>query len=137
MIETRRLKNVVIFVQTILSFVLSKLKISTMILHGNMEMLQLKIFENMKSQSEKRINQNYTSTFSTIADSLVCIRNSLSLNCRMFPIKTLYQFEKDSFVGPSTSVIKSFNTFQKNSVNPKKIYLHSFPLLTSASLQNL
>ena len=32
----------------------------------------------------------------------------------MFLIKTLYQFVKDSFVAPSTSVIKSFNIFQKN-----------------------
>ena len=48
MIETRHLKNVVIFVQTILSFVLSR-KISTTILHVTMEMLQLKIFENMKN----------------------------------------------------------------------------------------
>ena len=42
MIETRRLKNVVIFIQTILSFVLSrKIVISTTTLHGNMEMLQI------------------------------------------------------------------------------------------------
>ena len=31
-------------------------------------------------------------TFSTIAKNLVCIRNSLSLNCQMFLIKTLYKF---------------------------------------------
>ena len=49
MIETRRLKNV-IFIQTILSFVLSR-KIMNIynILHGNMEILQLKIFENVKN----------------------------------------------------------------------------------------
>ena len=52
-------------------------------------------------------------TFSTIANNLVCIRNSLSLNCRMFLIKTLYQFVKDSFMAPSTSVIKNLNTFHK------------------------
>ena len=55
----------------------------------------------------------------------------------MFLIKTLYQFVKDSFVAPSPSVIKSSNIFQKNSVYPKKFYLHSFLLLTSTSLQNL
>ena len=37
----------------------------------------------------------------------------------MFLIKTLYQIVKDSFVAPSTSVIKNFNIFQKNSVYPK------------------
>ena len=31
-------------------------------------------------------------TFSTIANNLVCIQNSLSLNCCMFLIKMLYQF---------------------------------------------
>ena len=34
----------------------------------------------------------------------------------MFLIKTLYQFAKDSFVAPSTSIIKSPNILQKNSV---------------------
>ena len=34
----------------------------------------------------------------------------------MFLIKTLYQFAKDSFVAPSTSIIKSSNILQKNSV---------------------
>ena len=50
MIETRRLKNLVIIFQTILSFVLPRKIINiTTILHGNMEMLQSKIFENMKN----------------------------------------------------------------------------------------
>ena len=50
MIETRRLKNVVIFIQAILNFVLSRKIINTAtILHGIMEMLQIKIFENMKN----------------------------------------------------------------------------------------
>ena len=39
----------------------------------------------------------------------------------MFLIKTLYQFVKDSFVAPSTSVIKNSNIFQKNSVYPKNL----------------
>ena len=50
MIEMRRFKNVVILIQTFLSFVLSrKLQISAKTLHRNMEILQLKIFENMKN----------------------------------------------------------------------------------------
>ena len=50
MIETRRLKNVVIFIQAILNFVLSRKIINTAtILHRIMEMLQIKIFENMKN----------------------------------------------------------------------------------------
>ena len=34
------------------------------------------------------------------------IRNSLSVNCRMFHMKMLHRFVKDSFVVPSISVIK-------------------------------
>ena len=33
----------------------------------------------------------------------------------------LYQFVKDSFAAPSTSVIKNSNIFQKNSVYPKNL----------------
>ena len=51
MTEAHRLKKAVIFIQTILSLVLS-----TMILYGVMEMLQLKIFENMKKYSTKVTN---------------------------------------------------------------------------------
>ena len=62
-------------------------------------------------------------TFSTIANNLVRIRNSLSLNCRTFLIKTLYQFVKSSFIALSTSLINSSNIFQKNSVYLKTFYL--------------
>ena len=48
MVEMRRLKNVVVFIQTILNFVLSRKIINTTILQRNMDILQLKIFENMK-----------------------------------------------------------------------------------------
>ena len=70
-------------------------------------------------------------------NNLVCIRNSLHLNCQMFLIKMLYQFVKESFVAPSTSITKNSNIFKKNSVYQKTFYLHSFLLLTSTSLQNL
>ena len=49
MVEMRRLKNVVVFIQTILNFVLSRKIINTTILQRNMDILQLKIFENMKN----------------------------------------------------------------------------------------
>ena len=58
-------------------------------------------------------------TFSAIANNLVCIQNSLSLNCRMFQIRKPYQFVKGSFIAPSISIIETFNMFQKNSVYPK------------------
>ena len=65
------------------------------------------------------------------------IRNSVSLNCRMFLMKTLYQLVKGSFVTPSITVMKNFNIFQKNSVYPETFYLISFLLLASTLLQNL
>ena len=37
MVEMRRLKNVVVFIQTILNFVLSRIIINTTILHRNMD----------------------------------------------------------------------------------------------------
>ena len=49
MVEMRHLKNVVVFIQTILNFVLSRKIINTTILQRNMDILQLKIFENMKN----------------------------------------------------------------------------------------
>ena len=67
----------------------------------------------------------------------MCIRNSLTLNCRMFLIKTFYQFVKDSFIAPSRSILKNSSIFQKNSVYPKTFYLNSFLLLTSTYLRNL
>ena len=53
----------------------------------------------------------------------MCIRNSLSLNWRMFLIKTLYQFVKDSFAVPPLCVIKNSNIFESNSVYPKTFFL--------------
>ena len=55
----------------------------------------------------------------------MCIPNVLSLNCRMFLIKTLYQFVKDSFVAPSVSVIKNSNIFHfsKETKSQKKARL--------------
>ena len=80
---------------------------------------QRQLYESMLQWSDVSKYQTFypfwyaPTTFSTIANNLVCIQNSLSLNCRMFLIKTLYQFVKDSFVAPSTSVIKNSNIFQK------------------------
>ena len=64
-------------------------------------------------------------------------QNFLSSNCRLFLIKSHYQFVKGSFVAPSLSIIRNSNNFQKNSVYLKTFYVYSFLLLTSTSLQNL
>ena len=52
----------------------------------------------------------------------------------MFLVKMLYQFIKDSFVVPSTSVMKNSNIFQKYLVYLKTFYLQTFLLLTSTSI---
>ena len=102
--------------------------------YGNVTVKEFRKYEKLEYQKIKiKLDINFRNNYK----NLVCTRNSLSLNCQMFLIKTLYQFVKDSFVAPSTSVIKNSNIFQKNSVYPKTFYLHSFLLLTSTSLQNL
>ena len=70
-------------------------------------------------------------------DFMMILRNSLSLNFRMFQIKMLYQYVKDSFAALSVNAIKNFNMPQKNSVNPKLFHPNSYLLLTSTSLTNL
>ena len=140
MTQTRRLKNV-LFIEKICekkSFVPSK-RIRNVFndierIYGNVTVKDFQKYEKL----EYKNNKLKLGIFSTIANNLVCIRNYLSLNCRMFLIRTLYQFVKDSFVAPSINITKNFNIFQKNSVYPKMFYLQkSFLLLTSLSLQNL
>ena len=140
MTQTRRLKNV-LFIEKICekkSFVPSK-RIRNVFndierIYGNVTVKDFQKHEKL----EYKNNKLKLGIISTIANNLVCIRNYLSLNCRMFLIRTLYQFVKDSFVAPSINITKNFNIFQKNSVYPKMFYLQkSFLLLTSLSLQNL
>ena len=62
MIESRRLKNVVIFLQRVLSFVLLRTIISRTIINAyddlaqSMEMSRLNIFANIENYSTKRMN---------------------------------------------------------------------------------
>ena len=137
MIETRRQKNFVIFIQTVLSFALSRkiINIYNEIArkHGNVTVKYFQKHEKLECKKNKlKLGIYFLNNC-----ILVCFRNSLSLNCRMFLIKTHYQLVKDSFVAPSTSVIKTYNFFQNNSVYPKTFYVHNFLLLTSTYLQNL
>ena len=137
MTQTRRLKNVVLFIETILSFVPSKRIINVFNdierIYGNVTVKDFQKYE--KLEYKYKLSDIYISHNNCLGH--MCIRNSLSLNCQMFLIKTLYQSVKDSFVAPSTSVIKNYSIFQKNSVYPKTFYVHSFLLLTSTYLQNL
>ena len=135
-IKAHRLTNV-IFIQAILSFLLSRKIINIYIdiawKFGNATVTDFRKYEKLECKK----NKLKLETFSTITNNLACIQNYLSLNCRMFLIKTRYQFVKDSFAAPSISLIRNSNIFQKTSVYPKTFYLNSFLLLTTTSLQNL
>ena len=104
MTQTRRLKNV-LFIEKICekkSFVPSK-RIRNVFndierIYGNVTVKDFQKHEKL----EYKNNKLKLGIISKIANNLVCIRNYLSLNCRMFLIKTLYKFIKDSFVTPST-----------------------------------
>ena len=53
MVEMRRLKNVVVFIQTILNFVLSRIIINTTILHRNMDIYSKRFSKIWKTRVQK------------------------------------------------------------------------------------
>ena len=101
------LKNVVIFIETMLSFVLSRkfINIYNDIAqkYGNVTFKDFLKYEKLE----------YKKTFSTIANTLECFWKSLSLNYQMFLITTLYKFVKDSFIVSSISIIKNSNILKR------------------------
>ena len=93
MIETRRLKSVVIFFQTILSFVLSRKIINVYNdLARKYVNVTVKDFRKYEKLEYKKNKLELDLIFRTIANNLVYNQNSLSLNWRMFQIKMLHQF---------------------------------------------
>ena len=86
--------------------------------YGNATVKKFRKYEKLEYKKNKL---KLDIDFLTIANNLVSILNSLSLNCRRFLIKMLYQFVKSSFVASSTSVIKNSNIFQKKSVHLKTL----------------
>ena len=131
MIETRHLKNVVIFIQTILSFVLSRKIINVYNdiarRYGNVTVKDFQKYEKLEYRNNK------------LKLDIDFLNNCKQLGvCPKFLIFKLPNISnKDSFVEASISVIKNSNIFLRNSVYLKTFYLQSFLLLTSTSLQNL
>ena len=135
MIETHRLKNVVIFIQTILSFVLSRkiINIYNDIArkYGNVAVKDFRKYEKLEYKKNKlKLDVEYLNN---------C--KQLGMYPKFLIFKLLNVFNKDALsilksllVAPSKNIIKNSNIFQKNSVNPKPFYLHSFLPLTSTSL---
>ena len=119
MIETCRLKNVVIFIKAILSFVLSRkiINIYNDIArkYGNVTVKDFRKYEKLEYKKNKlKLDINF-------------LKNCKQLGVYpKFPIfkllnvsnKDALSIRKRCFVAPSTSVIKSSNIFQKNSVYP-------------------
>ena len=132
------MKTVVIFIQTVLSFVLSRriINIYNDIArkYGNVTVKDFRKYEKLEYKKNKlKLDINFLNNFKQLG----VYPKFLIFKLPNISNKDVYQFVKDSFVASSTSVIKNYNIFQKNSVYPKNFYLHSFLLLFSTSLQNL
>ena len=132
------MKTVVIFIQTVLSFVLSRriINIYNDIArkYGNVTVKDFRKYEKLEYKKNKlKLDINFLNNFKQLG----VYPKFLTYKLPNVSNKDVYQFVKDSFVASSTSVIKNYNIFQKNSVYPKNFYLHSFLLLLSTSLQNL
>ena len=138
MIETRRLKNVVIFFQTILSFVLSRKAINIYNdiarKYGN---VMVKDFRKYGKLEYKKNKSKLDIDFLNNCKQLGVYPKFLIFKLLNISNKDVYQFVKGFFVAPSINVTKNFNMFQKISVYPKTFYLNSFQLSTSTFLQNL
>ena len=110
MIEVCHLKNVVIFMKTILRFVLSQkiINIYNDIAHkyGNVTVKGVRKYE---KPGYKKNKLELDIEFLNICKQLGVY--SKFFNCRMFLINMLYQFVNYSIVAPSTSVIKDSNIF--------------------------
>ena len=138
MIETRRLKIIAFFVQIILSFVLSRkiINIYNEIArkYGNVTVKHFRKYEKLEHKKKKlKLNIDFLSN---------CKEHDVYPKLFIFKLPNVSNEDplsnfKKSFIGPSISVINNSNIFQKNSVYLKTLYLNSFLLLTSTSLQNL
>ena len=126
-----------ILIKTVVSFVLSRkiINIYNDIAqkYGNVTVKDFRTHEKLEYKKNK-LKLNFD--FLNDCINLVCIRNSLSLHCRMFPNKDALSIRKRLLRSAINSVIKNYNIFQNNSVYPKTFYLHSFLLLTFTYLQN-
>ena len=120
MIETRCLKNVVIFIQTILSFALSGKMIN---INNNIARkygdVTVKDFRKYEKLEYKKNKLKLDIDFLNNCKELGVYPKFLIFKLPMFLINTLYQFVKDSFIAPSRRAIKNSKIFQRNSVYSK------------------
>ena len=128
-----------IFIQTFLSFVLSRKIINiyndVVRTYGNVAVKDFQKHEKLEYKKNKlKLDIDFLNNCKQLGVypkflvfKLPNVSNKGALSRRV----------KDSFVAPSTSVMKNYNIFQNNSVYPKTFYVHSFLVLTSTYLHNL
>ena len=138
MIETRRLENVVIFLQKILCFVVSRkiIKICNDVAqkHGNVTVKDFQKYEKLRyKQNKRKLDIDFLNNCKHLGVYLkflffkllnVSNRDALSIGKRLLHT-------------PSINAVKYFNMSQKNSVNRKPFYPNNYLLLTSTSLSDL
>ena len=132
MIETDCLKNFVIFIQTILGFVLSRntINICNDIArkYGNAAVKDFGKYEKLEYKKNK-----LHIDFLNNCKQLGVYPKFLIFKLPNVSNKDTYQFVKDSFLVPLASAINNYSIVQKNSVYPKTFYLHSFLLQLSTT----
>ena len=136
MIETRRFKNVVIFIQTILSFVLSGKLINICNndiarKYGNVTVKNFRKLEYKKNKLKLDID------FLNNCKQLGVYPKFLISKLPNVSNKDTLSIRKRLLCRAINKRKKNSNIFQTNSVYPKIFYLHSFLLMTSTYLQNV
>ena len=138
MIERHRLKNVVIFIQTIVSFALPR-KIVNIYnditqKYGNVTIKDFRKYEKLEYKKNKlKLDFNFLNS----CKQLGVYPKFLIFKLRNGSNKGALSIRKRLLRRAINSVMKNSNIFLKNSVYPKTFCLHCILLLTSTSLPNL
>ena len=138
MIETPRLKNVVIFIQTVLRFVLSRKNINIYNdiarKYGNVIVKDFRKYEKLEYKKNKlKLDIDFLNN----CKQLGVYPKFLIFKLPNVSNKDVLSIRKRILHSAINKRNENCNVFQNNSVYPNTIYLHSFLLLTSTPLQNL
>ena len=138
MIETRRLKNIIIFIQTILSFVLQRKIINVYNdiarRYGNVTVKDFRKYEKLEYKKNKlKLDIDFLNN----CKQLGVYPKFLIFKLPNVSNKDALSIRKRLLCSAINKRNKELNIFLKNSVYLKTFYLQSFLLLTSISLQNL
>ena len=134
MIETRRLKNVVIFIQTILSFVLSRKVIN---ISQKCENATVKDFRKYEKLEYKKNKLKLGVHFLNNCKQVGVYPKFLIFKLPNVSNKDALSIRKRLLRSSINKCNKELQHLSKNSVYLKPFYLHSFLLLICTYLQNL